>query len=133
MIPTLIVLLLLGGNFGANHLDLSDPAVLAEFRQNVLRIIPDPVRAANVSRAVYDLNVASYHGRSSEGVIEQEFRNLRSVASSYNSSNEDVHIALRKLEHSLSNVSRGTIQGREIIRQNTTKKEWEKLLKELSD
>lgn len=132
MIIALIVLILLSGGLNAPNLDLSDPAVLAEFRQNVSTIVQDPNRAANVSNAIYKLNIVSLHGSSSEGVVEKEVRSFRKTATNYDSSQEELQRALKNLEYALLSVNRSTIEGRDVIRQNTTKKEWKKLLKELS-
>jgi len=132
MIPTLIILFLLSGGFNAKNLDLSDPVVLAEFRENVSTIVEDPYRAANVSNAVYNLNIASHRTSKADGVVVQEVQKFRSVVGNYKATQAEAHAALKKLETSLINVNLGTIEGREAIRQNTTKSEWKKLLKKLS-
>ena len=132
MIIALIILILLSGGLNAPNLDLSDPAVLAKFRQEVSTIIEDPVKAANVSEAVYKLNVVSFHTRSSEGVVEKDIKNFRSTATNYNSSKDEVHRSLKNMEYSMLSVNRSTIEGRDVIRRNTAKKEWKKLLKQLS-
>lgn len=131
MIIALVLLFLLSGGFNAPNLDLSDPAVLVEFRQEVSTIIEDPVRATNVSNAVYHLNVLSFKSRSAKGTVEQEIIDFDKVAGDYSATKAEVHAALKELEHSLVSVSRSTIDGREVIRRNTTKKEWKKLLKSL--
>ncbi len=132
MIIALIVLVLLSGGLNAPNLDLSDPAVLVEFQKDVATIIEDPSRATTVSNAVYHLNVMSFKSRSAKGAIEQEIIDFDKVASNYSATPAEVHAALKELEQSLVNVSRSTIDGREVIRQNTTKKEWKKLIKTLA-
>lgn len=131
MIIALIVLILLSGGLNAPNLDLSDPAVLVEFRKEVSTIIEDPARAANVTNAIYHLNVLSFKARSNKGTVEQEIINFDKVAGNYHSTSTEVHAALKGLEKSLVGVNRSTIDGREVIRLNTTKKEWKKLLKSL--
>ncbi|NOX99926.1 MAG: hypothetical protein GXP30_09380 [Verrucomicrobia bacterium] len=81
--------------------------------------------------AVYHLNVLSFKSRSAKGTVEQEIIDFDKVAGNYTASKAEVHAALKELEHSLVSVSRSTIDGREVIRRNTTKKEWKKLLKSL--
>lgn len=132
MIIALIVLILLSGGLNAPNLDLSDPAVLVEFQQEVSTIVEDSRRAANVSNAVYQLNVMSFKARSSKGTIDEEIRNFYSVAGNYASTSAEVYAALGELETSLAGVNRSTIDGREVIRRNTTKKEWKKLIKALA-
>jgi len=132
MIAALVILLILGGGSGAN-LNLSDPAVLASFRANVARIIPDRARAANVSDAVYHLNVMSWQAQNPSGLIEQEIQSLRSVATSYEASPAEVHAAVQNLEVALNRVNRDAVATREIIRRNTDKGEWKKLLKTLAE
>lgn len=131
MIIALIILILLSGGLNAPNLDLSDPAVLAEFRGEVSTIIEDPVRANNVTNAIYHLNVMSFKTRSANGEVEEEIKNFRAVAGNYKATQKEVHAALRELEDSLVSVNRSTIDGREVIRRNTSKKEWKKLLKAL--
>jgi len=131
MIIALIILILLSGGLNAPNLDLSDPAVLADFRREISTIIEDPVRANNVANAVYHLNVMSFQTRSADGAMEKEIKEFRAVAGNYKASKAETVTALRELEHSLVSVNRSTIDGREIIRRNTTKKEWKKLLKAL--
>lgn len=131
MIIALIILILLSGGLNAPNLDLSDPAVLAKFRQEVSTIIEDPVRAANVTNAIYHLNVMSFKTRSAKGSVEQAIVNFDKVAGNYGASTAEVHAALKELEASLVSVNRSTIDGREVIRLNTSKKEWKKLLKSL--
>jgi len=133
MSVVIILLIIFGsGGFGGKSLDLSDPAALAEFRRNVGTIVEDPARAANVSNAIYQLNILSHETTSSEGSIEKEISEFRQTIGNYNAKQAEVYTALRELEISLTNVNRNTIQGRDVIRRNTTKKEWKKLLKELS-
>lgn len=132
MIIALVILILLSGGLNAPNLDLSDPAVLVEFRDEVSTIIEDPARAAQVTNAIYHLNVMSFKTRSANGLVEQEIRDFHNVSSNYNASKAEVHAALRELEHSLVSVNRSTIDGREVIRRNTSKKEWKKLLKALA-
>lgn len=132
MIIALVILLLLSGGFGASHVDLSDPVVLAKFRRSISEIIEDPVRAANVTNAIYDLNVMSSQTRSASGAVEKEIKDFRAVAGNYNATPAEVHTALRELEGSLNSVKQSTIEGRETIRQNTSKKEWKKLIKALA-
>ena len=131
MIIALIVLILLSGGLNAPNLDLSDPAVLVDFRREVSTIIEDPVRAANVTNAIYHLNVTSFKTRSAKGSVEQAIVNFDKVAGNYGASTAEVHAALKELEASLVSVNRSTIDGREVIRLNTSKKEWKKLLKSL--
>ena len=131
MIIALIVLILLSGGLNAPNLDLSDPAVLVDFRREVSTIIEDPVRAANVTNAIYHLNVMSFKTRSAKGSVEQAIVNFDKVAGNYGTSTAEVHAALKELEASLVSVNRSTIDGREVIRLNTSKKEWKKLLKSL--
>ena len=131
MIIALIVLILLSGGLNAPNLDLSDPAVLVDFRREVSTIIEDPVRAANVTNAIYHLNVMSFKTRSAKGSVEQAIVNFDKVAGNYGASTAEVHAALKELEASLVSVNRSTIDGREVIRLNTSKKEWKKLLKSL--
>lgn len=131
MIIALIILILLSGGLNAPNLDLSDPAVLAEFRREISTIVEDPVRANNVANAIYHLNVMSFQTRSADGEMEKEIKEFRAVAGDYKASKAETIAALRELEHSLVSVNRSTIDGREIIRRNTTKKEWKKLLKAL--
>lgn len=133
MIIALIILILLSGGLNAPNLDLSDPAVLADFKQDVSAIIQDPKRANKVVSGVYQLNVMSFKTRSTNGLVEREIREFRAVASNYNSSKSEVVSALKELEHSLVSVNRSTIDGREVIRKNTTKKEWKALLKALAN
>ena len=131
MIIALILLILLSGGLNAPNLDLSDPAVLVDFRREVSTIIEDPVRAANVTNAIYHLNVMSFKTRSAKGSVEQAIVNFDKVAGNYGASTAEVHAALKELEASLVSVNRSTIDGREVIRLNTSKKEWKKLLKSL--
>ena len=131
MIIALILLILLSGGLNAPNLDLSDPAVLVDFRREVSTIIEDPVRAANVTNAIYHLNVMSFKTRSAKGSVEQAIVNFDKVAGNYGTSTAEVHAALKELEASLVSVNRSTIDGREVIRLNTSKKEWKKLLKSL--
>ncbi len=132
MIIALIVLILLSGGLNAPNLDLSDPVVLVKFQQQVATIVKNSRRAINVSDAVYQLNVMSFKTRSSKGTIDEEIKNFYSVAGNYESTSTQVYAALGELETSLASVNRSTIDGREIIRRNTTKKEWKKLIKALA-
>ncbi|MCF6311532.1 MAG: hypothetical protein L3J39_03690 [Verrucomicrobiales bacterium] len=132
MIIALIALILFSGVLSAPHVDLSDPVVLVEFNQELSTIIEDPVRASAVSKAIYGLNVQSFKARSAKGTIDTEIQDFYQVAGNYHSTSSEVHEALRQLENSLTSVNRSTIEGREIIRSNTSKKEWKKLIKTLS-
>lgn len=132
MIIALVILLLLSGGFGASDIDLSDPVVLVKFRRSISEIIEDPVRAANVTNAIDDLNIMSSQSRSASGAVEKEIKDFRAIAGNYQATPAEVHAALSELESSLTSVKQGTIEGREIIRQNTSKKEWKKLLKALA-
>jgi len=132
MIIALVILLLFAGGFGASHIDLSDPVVLVKFRRSISEIIEDPVRAANVTNAIYDLNIMSSQTRSENGAVEKEIKDFRAIAGNYKATPAEVHTALRELEGSLTSAKQSTIEGREIIRRNTTKKEWKKLIKALA-
>ena len=132
MITALVIILLFGGGFGGKNLDLSDPAVLAEFQQNVSQIVADPGRARNVTGAIYQLNQMANVNRSSDGLVAKEIGDMRAVLGNYNATRDDAMGALRELSLALDQVNQQTVAGREVIRQNTTKSEWKKLLKELS-
>lgn len=132
MIIALIALLLFSGAFSAPNIDLSDPVVLVEFNRELSTIIKDPARASQVSKAIYGLNIQSFKARSAKGTIDTEIRNFYQIAGNYHATPLEVHQALRELESSLTSVSRSTIEGREIIRRNTSKKEWKKIIKTLS-
>jgi hypothetical protein len=133
MIPTLIILLIFGGSFGSNSIDLTDPVVLAEFWQHVLEIVRDPAKATNVTDAVYRLNILASQANSTGGVVEQGVESFRAVAGNYTATPGELRDALLELETALSTVNRGTIGEREVIRQNTTKREWKKLIKKLGN
>ena len=133
MIPTLIIILLFSGSFGSKSLDLSDPVVLAELRQNVSDIVSNPAKAANVSDAIYRLNITTSQAGSPDGIVEQGIAGFRAAAGSYDSTPGELRDALLELETALTTANRSTVGEREVIRQNTTKKEWKKLLKELSN
>lgn len=132
MITTFVILLLFGGSFGAKSLNLSDPAILARFKQEIGAIIPDPDRASAVTDALYGLDELSTKSRSPEGAIEENIENVRTVIGNYESTRSDVYSALHKMEAAVKDMNRNTIIGREVIRQNTTKREWNQLLKELA-
>jgi len=132
MITALVIILLFGGGLGGKNLDLTDPVVLAEFQQNVSQIVPDPNRARNVTGAIYQLNVMAQQNRSSDGLVAKEIGDMRAVLGNYNATRDESMAALRELSLALDQVNQQTVAGREVIRQNTTKKEWKKLLKELS-
>ena len=131
MITTFVILLLFGGSFGAKSLDLTDPAILAQFEQNVAEIVPDPDRASKVTDALYGLNELSTKSRAPDGVIEGNIEEVRTVLGDYGASRTEIYSALQKMETAVKDVNRNTIIGREVIRQNT-KGEWNKLLKELA-
>lgn len=133
MITAFVILLIFGGGFGGKSLNLSDPAVLAQFQQNVAGIIPDRNRATAVTNAVVQLNEMSWQARNPNGLIENEVQNVRSVAGNYNSTQAELSAAMNALETEISRENYNMIQGREIIRRNTTKSEWGKLLKALSE
>lgn len=112
MIIALVILLLFAGGFGASDIDLSDPVVLVKFRRSISEIIEDPVRAANVTNAIYDLNIMSSQTRSASGAVEKEIKDFRAIAGNYQATPAEVHAALRELEGSLTSVKHGTIEGR---------------------
>jgi hypothetical protein len=133
MIALLVIALLFGGGFGgSSSLDLSDPAVLATFSENVSTIVKDPDRAPKVVAAVYRINIMTHQANSEAGLVEQDIENIHSILGDYNATREEVHASLGVLGNTLQAVNQTTIQEREVMRQNTTKKEWKKLLKELS-
>lgn len=132
MITALVIILLFSGGLGGKNLDLSDPAVLAEFQQNVSQIVADPGRARNVTGAIYHLNQMSQQTRAPGGLVAKEVQDMRGVLGNYNSTRDEAMVALRELSLALDRVNQDTVAGREVIRQNTTKKEWKKLLKELA-
>ena len=133
MITAFVILMLFGGGFGGKSLNLSDPAVLAQFQQNVAGIVPDRGRATAVTNAVVQLNEMSWQARNPNGLIENEVQNVRAVASNYNSTQAELAAAMSALETEISRENYNMIQGREVIRRNTTKSEWGKLLKTLSE
>ena len=133
MTVVLVIVLLFGGAGGSKTLDFSDPAVLAAFKQNVNSIIPDQERARRVYEAVFEMNEMSIKSRSPQGLIATDIAKFREVATDYGSSRDEVYASLRQLYYSLGQVTRKTVQGREVIRQNTSKREWKKLLKALNE
>jgi hypothetical protein len=133
MIIALVLVLLFGsGLFGSSSLNLSDPAVLSEFSDRVSEIVEDPYRAANVTDAAYRLNVMAWETRSQTGTIEQGIQALRDTLVDYAATDEAVHDTLRGLESHQAVINQANLEERGIIRQNTTKKEWNKLLKNLA-
>ena len=132
MITAFVIIMLFGGSFGATSLDLSDPALLAQFRQEISGIIADPVRAAAVSDALFELNELSKKSRSADGAVEQKIQNIRTVVGNYESTRAEVEAALAELDIAVKEGNRHTIVGREVVRRNTTEKEWKSLLKQLS-
>lgn len=132
MITAFVILMLFGGGFGGKSLNLSDPAVLAQFQQNVAGIVSDRGRATAVTNAVVQLNEMSWQARNPNGLIENEVQNVRAVASNYTSTQAELSAAMSALETEISRENYNMIQGREVIRRNTTKSEWGKLLKTLS-
>lgn len=123
--------MIFSGGFGGSDLNFSDPAVLEQFRQNVYSIVADPNRANAVTNAVVGLNEMSWQARNPNGLIETEVKNLRAVATNFNSTPDDIAAAMTSLEAEISRENAGLIQGREIIRRNTSEDEWKKLLKSL--
>ena len=132
MITSLVILMIFGGGFGGKSLNFSDPAVLAQFKQNVGGIISDQNRVAAVTDAVVQLNKMSWEARNPNGLIENEVKNVYAVSTNFHSTPAEVAAAMTALETEISRENFNMIQGREIIRQNTTKDEWKKLLKSLS-
>ena len=133
MIALLVIALLFGGGFGGSaSLDLSDPAVLATFSENISTIVKDPDRSTKVVGAVYRINIMSHQTNSEAGLVEQDIQNIHAILGDYDATREEVHTTLGTLGKTLQTVNQVTIQEREVMRQNTTKKEWKKLLKELS-
>ena len=130
MITALVIILLFSGN--SNGLNLSDPAALERFNEGVMKIVSDPQRAANVSNAVQQLNYMSWQARKPTGMIEREIQTLSIVAGAYDATPEQVFSAVQNLEFALNRVNKNTVDAREIIRQNTTKSEWKKLLKAMA-
>lgn len=133
MIALLVIALLFGNGFGGgNRLNLSDPAVLAAFTEHVSAIVKDPQKASKVTDAAYRLNIMSREVYSETGAVEQNIRKINSILVDYNATREEVHAALGGLNATLKSVNQTTVQEREVMRQNTTGKEWENLLKELA-
>ncbi len=131
MIIALIILIFFPGGLNAPNLDLTDPAALADFRREVSTIIEDPVRAKKVIDSVYHLNTIPDQTRATDEKIEQEIKKFRAISGNYTAPKAEIITAFKELERSLVSVNRNTIDSREVIRRNTSKNEWKKLLKAL--
>jgi len=75
----------------------------------------------------------SWQARNPNGLIENEVRNVRAVVTNYNSTQADMATAMSALETAISQEGTSLIRSREIIRKNTSKDEWKKLLKSLAE
>lgn len=126
-----LILIFFSGGLNAPNIDLTDPAALAEFKQKVSTIIEEPVRAKKVTDSIYHLNTMPVRNRATEDTAEQEIKKFKAIAGNYNAPKAEILTAFKELEDSLENVNQNTIDSREIIRRNTTKKEWGKLLQAL--
>ena len=134
MITAFVLVLLFGGSFGSStSLNLSDPEVMARFTQSVSGIVKDPGRATAVTNASFRLNVLAWQSRSAESPIRQNVRQLRFVLGDYDASRDEIIGVLGSIGSNQQIQNGNTIEGREVIRRNTTKREWGRLLKELSE
>ena len=131
MITAFVILMIFSGRSGGESLNLSDPAVLARFQQNVSVIIPDPERQRAVANSVVQLNQLSWQARNPNGLIEDEVKNVRTIAADFRSTPAELAAAVKALEVEISRENTNMIRSREIIRQNTSSDEWKKLLKSL--